>query len=178
MKSVIFIDGGNLYRSSRSLERDIDYRLLLDYFSAEYNLLRAYYYAAIRDSDEYTPLKPLIDFLAYNGYVIQSKVAKEFVDGSGHKHVRGNMDVEIAVDMMDLSQHVDHIILFAGSSDLRRAIEFSQKRCRVTVISSLGPVSFVSDELRRQCDEFIDLKTVIDKFARREVSRRVELASA
>ena len=84
-RTALFIDGANLYAATRSLGFDIDYRRLLDFFSTKTTLIRAYYYSALLETEEYSPLKPLTDWLAYNGYTLVTKPAKEFTDAMGRR---------------------------------------------------------------------------------------------
>jgi uncharacterized LabA/DUF88 family protein len=154
-KLALFIDGANLHAGSRTLGFEIDFRRLLKEFENRSNLVRAYYYTAVLEDREYSPIRRLIDWLDYNGYTVVSKPAKEFDDGQGQRKISGSMTVEIAVDALELSRHIDHIVLFSGDGDLRSVVEAVQRRgVHVTVVS---PMSMVSDELRRQADVFIDL---------------------
>ena len=105
---ALFIDGANLYSASRNLGFDVDYRNLLEFFRKKAHVIRAYYYSAVLETDEYSPLKPLTDWLAYNGYTLVTKPAKEFTDSSGRRRVKGNMDIEVAVDMLELAPRLDH----------------------------------------------------------------------
>ena len=135
---ALFIDGANLYAASRNLGFDVDYRNLLQFFRGKSHVIRAYYYAALLDTEEYSPLKPLTDWLAYNGYTLITKTAREFTDQAGRRRVKGNMDVELAIDMLELAPHIDHAVLFSGDSDFRRLVEAVQRRgVRVTVVSSV-----------------------------------------
>src|ERR1044072_6788027 len=137
-RTALFIEGPSLYTASRSLGFDVDYRELLKFFSSKGHLIRAYYYSAILENDEYSPLKPLTDWLAYNGYTLVTKPAKEFTDSAGRRRVKGNMDVEIAVDMLELasSGRVDEVLLFSGDGDFRRLVEAVQRKgVRVTIVS-------------------------------------------
>jgi len=158
-KIAVFIDGSNLYAASRSLDFDIDYKKLLLWMGESARLVRAFYYTALVEESEYSPLRPLIDWLDYNGYTMVTKPAKEFVDSQGRRKIKGNMDIEIAVDMMEMAPQVDHIVLFSGDGDFRRLIEAVQRKgVRVTVVSTvLSSPPMVADELRRQADLFLDL---------------------
>jgi len=165
---ALFIDGSNLYATARALEMEIDYKALRSYFAQEGRLIRAYYYTAILEDQEYSPLRPLVDWLDYNGFTMVTKPVKEFTDGHGHRKIKGNMDIEIAVDMLNLAKSLDHIILFSGDGDFRRLIEAVQ-RCgtRVTVVSSNSTQpSMIADELRRQADQFVDLKHLMEAFGK------------
>ncbi|MDF2095290.1 LabA-like NYN domain-containing protein [Aquibaculum arenosum] len=156
---ALFIDGANLHSTAKSLNFDIDYKRLYDLFASQARLLRAFYYTAMLDEQEYSPLRPLIDWLDYNGYSLVTKPVKEFTDGTGRRRIKGNMDIELAIDMMELANRLDHVVLFSGDGDFRRLIEAVQRRgVRVTVISSIkAQPPMVSDDLRRQADNFVDL---------------------
>jgi uncharacterized LabA/DUF88 family protein len=168
-RTALFIDGANLYAATRSLGFDIDYRRLLDYFGAKTNLVRAYYYSALLETEEYSPLKPLTDWLAYNGYSLVTKPAKEFTDALGRRRIKGNMDIELAIDMLELSPFLDHAILFSGDSDFRRLVEAVQRRgVRVSVVSSIKTnPPMIADELRRQADQYIELAEIAVEFTRK-----------
>ncbi|SMF18307.1 Uncharacterized conserved protein, LabA/DUF88 family [Tistlia consotensis] len=166
---ALFIDGANLYATSRTLGFDIDYRRLYDLFAKECRLVRAFYYTALIEDQEYSPIRPLIDWLDYNGYSMVTKPAKEFTDSQGRRRVKGDMDIELAVDMLELADRLDHAVLFSGDGDFRRLVEaVQQKGVRVTVVSSIrAQPPLIADELRRQADNFIDLVELQDRIQRR-----------
>ncbi len=157
---ALFIDGANLYATARSLDMEIDYKSLRSHFSKQGRLIRAFYYTAILEDQEYSPLRPLIDWLDYNGFTLVTKPVKEFTDEHGRRKIKGNMDIEIAVDMLNISEALDHVVLFSGDGDFRRLLEAIQRRgVRATVVSSnKTQPSMIADELRRQADQFVDLE--------------------
>lgn len=159
---ALFIDGANLYATARALDVDIDYKALRSYFSQNARMIRAYYYTAILEDQEYSPLRPLVDWLDYNGYTLVTKPVKEFTDDKGNRKIKGNMDIEIAVDMMNLAENLDHVVLFSGDGDFRRLLESLQDRgIRATVVSSNSTQpNMIADELRRQADQYIDLESL------------------
>jgi uncharacterized LabA/DUF88 family protein len=165
---ALFIDGANLYATAKTLGFDIDYKRLLGYFRKRSRLLRAIYYTALIDDAEYSPLRPLIDWLDYNGYKVRTKPAKEFTDPMGRRKIKGNMDIELAVDMMQLADGLDHIVLFSGDGDFRSLVAAVQaKGKRVTVVSSLATrPPMIADELRRQTDQFIELSDLRTEIGR------------
>ena len=165
---ALLIDGANLYSSAKALGFDIDYKLLRQEFVNRGKLLRAIYYTALVENDDYSPIRPLADWLNYNGFTMVSKAAKEFTDSQGHKKIKGNMDVEITVDALELAPHVDHIVLFSGDGDFRPMIESVQRQgVRVSVVSTIrSQPPMIADELRRQCDNFIDLDDLRDAIGR------------
>lgn len=160
-KLAVFIDGANLYATAKTLGFDIDYKRLLREFQSRGNLVRAFYYTAIIEDQEYSSIRPLIDWLDYNGYTVVTKATKEFTDASGRRKVKGNMDIELAVDAMELAGHVDQIVLFSGDGDFRSLVEAVQRRgVRVTVISTISSQPpMIADELRRQADVFLPISS-------------------
>lgn len=165
---ALFIDGANLYATARALGFDIDYKRLLEVFSDRCNLVRSLYYTALIEDQEYSPIRPLVDWLDYNGYTMVTKPTKEFTDATGRRKVKGNMDIELAVDVMEMLEHLDHVVLFSGDGDFRRLVESIQRRGRrVTVVSTLrSQPPMIADELRRQADIFVDLADLQTLIAR------------
>jgi uncharacterized LabA/DUF88 family protein len=165
---ALFIDGANLSGTARAIGFDIDYRRLLADFQNRGVLVRAFYYTAIVEDQEYSSIRPLIDWLNYNGYTVITKATKEFIDASGRRKVKGNMDIELAIDAMDLAEHIDHMVLFSGDGDFRSLVEAVQRRgVRVSVVSTISTQPpMVADELRRQADVFIDLKELQPRISR------------
>ena len=157
---ALFIDGSNLYAAARALNFDIDYKRLLELFSDQAYLVRALYYTALIEDQEYSPIRPLVDWLDYNGYTMVTKPTKEFTDASGRRKIKGNMDIELAIDLMEMASSLDHAVLFSGDGDFRRLVEAVQRKgVRVTVVSTLrSQPPMVADELRRQADVFVELQ--------------------
>lgn len=167
-KIALFIDGANLYATAKSLGFDIDYKRLLLEFQSKGYLLRAYYYTALADDQEYSSIRPLIDWLDYNGFTVVTKPTKEFVDSTGRRKIKGNMDIELAVHAMEMSEAIDHFVLFSGDGDFRSLVEALQRKGKkVSVVSTLTTQPpMIADELRRQADHFIDLATLRAKIGR------------
>lgn len=155
----LFIDGANLFSTTKALDFDIDFKRLLDEFRKRGKLIRANYYTALLEHEDYNPLRPLVDWLDYNGFSVITKPAREFTDESGRRRVKGDMDIELAIDMVEAAAYLDHIILFTGDGDFRRAVQAAQSRgARVSVVSSLKTSpSMIADDLRRTADAFIEL---------------------
>lgn len=171
---ALFIDGANLYAAAKALGFDIDYKKLLGLFRSQGQLIRALYYTAIVEDQEYSSIRPLIDWLDYNGYTMVTKPTKEFTDASGRRKVKGNMDIELAVDAMELADALDHIVLFSGDGDFRCLVDSLQQRGkRISVVSTLQTQPpMIADELRRQADQFLDLADLEDKICRAGGSRQ------
>lgn len=167
-KIALFIDGANLYATSRSLGFDLDYRKLLANFQKRGYLLRAYYYTALVEDQEYSSIRPLIDWLDYNGYRVVTKPAKEFTDATGRRKIKGNMDIELTIDALELASVVDHYVIFSGDGDFRTLVEALQRKGKkVSVVSTMASTPpMISDDLRRQADHFIDLQSLKSEVGR------------
>lgn len=165
---AVFIDGSNLYSAARALQYDLDFRRMLEWFREKSILTRAYYYTAVIEGEEFSPIRPLVDWLDYNGFSVVTKPVRRFTDAQGHTRTKGNMDIEIAVDMLEMADHLDHAVLFSGDGDFRRLVQAVQaKGVRVTVVSSLKTQPpHIADDLRRQADAFIELSDVVDAFSK------------
>lgn len=165
---ALFIDGSNLYSASRALGFDIDYKKLKDEFSNRGELVRAYYYTVLAENDDYSPVKPLVDWLNYNGYSIVSKPAKEYIDASGKRRFKGKIEVELCVDALEIAAHVQHIVLFSGDGDFKPLVAALQRMgIRVTIVSTVQcSPPMVADDLRRQADKFIELADLEETIGR------------
>jgi uncharacterized LabA/DUF88 family protein len=166
---ALFIDGANLYSAAKSLNFDIDYKKLLDEFRTRGVLIRAYYYTAIVDDQEYSPIRPLVDWLDYNGFTMVTKPAREYTGADGRRRFRGDMDIEIAVDMMEMAQAgADHLVLFSGDGDFFALVKAIQRKgVRVTVVSTVkSQPPMASDDLRRQADAFVELADLANVIGR------------
>jgi len=159
---ALFIDGANLYSTAKTLDFDLDYKRILELFREKGRLVAANYYTAILEKEDFSPIQPLLDFLDYNGYTVITKPAKHLVTRDGQKTIKGNMDIELAVDALTLAPHIDHIVLFSGDGDFRALLRALQSQgVRVTVASTLkSNPPMLADELRRQADSFLELSDI------------------
>ena len=174
---ALFIDGANLHATARALTFDIDFKRVLAVFGQRARLVRALYYTAILENQEVSSLRPLVDWLSYNGFTVVTKPAKTFTDYEGRRKTKGNMDGEITVDAMRLAPHLDHIVLFSGDGDFRSLVAaLQEKGKRVSVVSSLvTQLPMVSDELRRQADQFIEIAELEKLISRDLPANRVRV---
>src|SRR5262245_55330364 len=165
---ALFIDGANLHAAARSLGFDIDYKRLLKHFQEQCHLIRAFYYTALVEDQEYSPLRPLVDWLDYNGFTMVTKPTKEYTDSMGRRKIKGNMDIELAIDVLEMASHLDHVVLFSGDGDFRRLVEAVQRKgVRVSVVSTIrSSPPMVADELRRQAGNCIELDELSALIAR------------
>ena len=170
---ALFIDGSNLHAAAKTLGFDIDFKLLRAEFERRGKLLRAYYFTALLEQEEFSPLRPLMDWLTYNGFTVITKPAKDFIDAQGRRKIKGNMDVELAVAAMELAPHLDHAVLFSGDGDFRPLVEALQRQgVRVSVVSSMRTQpAMIADELRRQADSFVELEALRDIIGRPRADR-------
>jgi uncharacterized LabA/DUF88 family protein len=177
---ALFIDGANLYATAKALGFDIDYKRLLTMFRTKGNLIRALYYTALAEDQEYSSIRPLVDWLDYNGYTMVTKPTKEFTDSFGRRKVKGNMDIELTVDAMRLSEKLDHVVIFTGDGDFKALVAALQMNGkRVSVISTLQTTpAMVADELRRQADQFVDLADLEDSICRDPALRAARIENA
>jgi uncharacterized LabA/DUF88 family protein len=173
-RTALFVDGANFYSTAKALGLDIDYKLLLKEFQSHGTLVRAFYYTAVIEDQEFSGVRPLLDWLSYNGFTVVTKPSKEFIGANGHRKVKGNMDIELAVNAMELAEHVDQIVLFSGDGDFRSLVQAVQRRgVRVTVVSTISSQApMIADELRRQADEFIDLTDLRSSIGRNQSEQR------
>ena len=165
---ALFIDGANLYSAAKGLAFDVDYRKLLEEFRVRGRFIRASYYTALLEDQDFSPIRPLVDWLDYNGYSVITKPAKEYTDANGRRRFKGDMDVEIAVDLLEAAAHTDHAFLFSGDGDFLHAVEAAKRKgMRVTVVSTIksNPPT-ASDEIRRAADNFLDLTDLMALFGR------------
>jgi uncharacterized LabA/DUF88 family protein len=170
---AIFIDGASLYATSRAIGLDLDYKRLIKEFQTRGTLVRAFYYTAIIEDEDAPAVRHLLKWLDYNGYSVVTKSVKEYSDAAGNRKAKGNMDIELAVNAMDLAEHVDQIVLFSGNGDLRSLVEAVQRRgVRVTVVSTISShPAMITDELRRQADVFVDLVALKAELCRNPAER-------
>lgn len=170
---ALFIDGANFYSTAKTVGFDVDYRKLLKEFGSYGRLIRAYYYTAMVEDQEYSSIRPLVDWLDYNGYTVVTKPSKEYIDATGRRKFKGNMDVELSVDALEIADRVDQVYLFSGDGDFRALVAALQRRgVRVTVVSAVQTQpAMVADELRRQADEFLDLVDLAPKIGRPQTDR-------
>ena len=177
---ALFIDGPNLHAATKALGFDIDYKLLRSEFMRRGKMIRAFYYTALLENEEYSAVRTLVDWLDYNGFTLVTKPAKEFIDSSGRRKIKGNMDIELAVDAMEMADHVDHMVLFSGDGDFRPLVAALQRKgVRVSVVSTIrSSTPIIADTLRRQADNFIELEELKDVIGRPPRPMPVEVVVA
>lgn len=158
-KVALFLDGANLHAAMKALDLEVDFRSLLSFFRRKCHLVRALYYTTLLESQGQSSLRPLVDWLEYNGFSMVTKTVKEFTTASGQRRFKGSMKIELTVDALRMANSLDHIILVTGDGDYRPLVAALQEQgTRVSVVSTVyTEPAMVADELRRQADQFIDL---------------------
>lgn len=165
-KICVFIDGANLYAASKTLDFQVDFDKLLKRFEP----WRATYYSVLLPSDadaddkSFQKQRPMFDYLEHNGYQLVTKEAREFIDHNGARKIKGDMDVNIAVDMLEACSYANEIVLFSGDGDLLPAIEAIKRRG--VFISVVSTKETAHESLRKKADEFIELKDIINDLKR------------
>lgn len=159
----MLIDGPSIYQICRSLDVEIDYQALRSIFADAGYLVQARYYTTILNDQLYSPLRPLIDWLSYNGFIVVTRTMKAGQDSEQCRRLDHGIVVALAVDAIEISSRLDHVILFTGNGDFLRLVQLLQRRTvRTTVVGTVnGPSSMSSDELRRQADTFVDLRALV-----------------
>jgi uncharacterized LabA/DUF88 family protein len=172
---ALFVDGAAMHAAAKALGFDIDYKRLLTAFECSGPILRAFYYTKIVEGQEHSSLRPLIDWLAYNGYTVVTKAVREFADPGGQRRIKTSMNVELCVNAMELAGYIDEMVLFSGDGDFCSLVEAMQRRgVLVTVVSSVASQPMmIADELRRQADVFVDLAELRSRIERQGSDRPV-----
>ena len=167
-KIALFINGPNLHHTARRLGFDVDFKRLLARFGQYGSLVRAYYYTVVDEGGGPPGIKPLADWLDYNGFTVRSKLSKVTDDGQGRRKIRRQIGVELSVDAMGLARHVTRVFLFSGDGDLRSLVAALQRQgCQVALVSSTRTApSMVADELRRRANAFNELDDLKDSIGR------------
>lgn len=183
-KTVVLIDGANIYATVKALGFDIDFSKLYSEITNGCNLLRIYYYTALVElDDDKIMLKPLVDWLSYNNYTVVTKMAKVITNRDGIRRIKGNMDIEIAVDALTLAYNlkscITDIVLFTGDGDFCYLVgQLQRLGIRVTIVSSLKTQpSYVADELRKAADNFIDIADLREKLEKKRPVYETELSA-
>jgi uncharacterized LabA/DUF88 family protein len=164
----LFIDGANFHATARALGFEPDFKRLLAMLRERGRLVRAHYYTTlIEDEEEFCAIRPLVDWLAYNGYTTVTKTVRQSADPDARR-ARGRIDVELAVDAMRLHAGLDHVLIFSGNGEFRSLVAALQGLGkRVSVVSTLATnPAMIADDLRRQADQFIDLADLKDEIVR------------
>lgn len=139
---AIFVDGANMDGASRAAGYFIDYRRTREFFLGPATFYAAFYYVA-----DFTATDPLqqrfFDFLAHNGYIVRRRPVKVLTDpDTGERVIKGNLDTEIVLDLLNTVGNYDVAFLMSGDSDFERAVDLLRSRGkRVFVVSSRAQLS-------------------------------------
>ncbi len=154
----IFVDVPNVMYGVDAASKPVHMGKLLDLLSAGRELVRATAYSPVSD-DPREPMeqqKFVAPFVPYN-YRITTKPLKRFADGS----IKGNFDVEMALDMLQMADRLDVLCIVSGDADFSRAVEAVQTRgVRVEVVAFAGSASI---EMRALADKYIQLDGMLNE---------------
>lgn len=148
----VFVDVSNLFYSAKSASVEVNYCRLLEHAVAGRDLIRACAYTGV-DPDNPNQRK-FIDFLRANGYKVVSKDIHKYEGG----RIKANLDIEMAVDIMLLSENLDVVVLVSGDGDFVRLIEAIQLKGVRCEIISFGIST--SNELIEAADQFTEISTL------------------
>jgi uncharacterized LabA/DUF88 family protein len=164
---ALFIDGESLNEATKALGSNVDFRKLRDVFGSQNRLLRAHYYALVPPR-EFVTIKPLLDWLSFNGYSVTEKPLKERVSSNGHARMSGSIAIELTIDALQTAPHVDTIVLVTGDCRYRPLVsEIQMRGVRVIAVSTRAVrPAVISDELVRQVDEFVELADLLPQISR------------
>ena len=156
-KVAIFLDVPNLIYAADQLNVKVDFGKLLDYLTEGRQLVRATAYAPITDDPQTRFEKQrFVEPVINHGYKIVTKPWKRFNDGS----MKANFDIELAVDILTMSDRLDIVVLLSGDGDFRRVCELVEsKGVRVEVVSFAQSTAM---ELRNVADQYTDLNTILN----------------
>jgi uncharacterized LabA/DUF88 family protein len=156
-KVAVFFDMSNLYFAARDLGVRIDYARLLDFLANGRRLHRAYAYMAI-SPDESSAI-PFLTWLRRNGFRVVTKPLKRFSDGT----TKGDLDMELAVDLLSQAPYIDIAIIVSGDGDFTYLVDRAQRLgLRVEIAST---PRYTAIELLEIADRYIDLESNLAVFA-------------
>jgi uncharacterized LabA/DUF88 family protein len=156
-KVAVFFDMSNLYFAARDLGVRIDYARLLEFLANGRRLHRAYAYMAI-SPDESSAI-PFLTWLRRNGFRVVTKPLKRFSDGT----TKGDLDMELAVDLLTQAPYIDIAIIVSGDGDFTYLVDRAQRLgLRVEIAST---PRYTAIELLEIADRYIDLESNLSVFA-------------
>ena len=153
----LFFDGPNHAEALNKAGLTMNYGKFLIHLRREFDIVSARYYSGISESPEHKGVREFLTVLSKHGYVPVTKAVKIHASG-----VKANLDVELAVDMVTMAPRFDKIMLFSGDGDFTYLVDSIQRNGISVTVCAHKPS--LSAELRRQCDEFLDLKDLLPKY--------------
>lgn len=169
-RAAVFIDGYGTHYTCKSLGIEIDYRKLSELIRRQTTVIRNYYFTPLVEGQDFIAVKPLLDFLQYNGWTTVTRPYKEH-------YVSTN--TALAVTAMEIAPAIEQAIIFSGNGDFTPLIEALKRRGIHTTVASTvrSEQSYCSDDLRRAADAFIDLddiRSAISREPRNEKANSIE----
>ncbi|HOX26223.1 MAG TPA: NYN domain-containing protein [Candidatus Krumholzibacteria bacterium] len=178
-KVAIFIDGENIHYSAKHLNMRLDYLKLCRRLAGKRRLLRAYFYTAISAQSE--GKIDFINFLKLNGFTVVTREVKSFSEPDAtNRSVRSALDMELAMDIVNLCPHVDTVILCSGDGDFRPLVEAVARRGKHVEVCALREMT--STDLIAAADVYVDLGSLKDEIAleyqpQREIRNEIDTSA-
>ncbi len=159
---AIFIDGENIHYSAKHLNMRLDYLKLCARLAGNRRLVRSYFYTAVSNQSE--GKIDFINFLKLNGFTVVTKEIKSFSDDQGQaRSVRSSLDMELAIDVLDMTQHLDVVILCTGDGDFKPLVNSVSRQGRRVEVCALREMT--STDLIAAADVYTDLASMKDQIA-------------
>jgi uncharacterized LabA/DUF88 family protein len=159
---AIFIDGENIHYSAKHLNMRLDYLKLCRKLAGKRRLVRAYFYTAVSTQSE--GKIDFINFLKLNGFTVVTREVKSFNESDGSsRSIRGALDMEMAMDVMDLCPTLDTVILCTGDGDFCPLVTAVARRGKHVELCALREMT--STDLIAAADTYTDLGGLKDEIA-------------
>lgn len=152
---ALFFDGANHSKALSKSGVDMNFGPLLQNLRKTYDVESARYYSGISDEDEHRNIREFLKGLSSKGYDVITKPVKKFPDGT----IKGNVDVEIAVDMVSMAPRLDRVILFSGDGDFAYLVRTVQGMGVYVTVCSHS--TFTAMDLKTQANEFLELRDLV-----------------
>lgn len=154
----VFVDAANIELACDRLRARIDWRKLLDFLTEGRQLVRAIAYSPVHDDPGVSlETQRFAEPFMNKGFRVVTKPLKRFADGS----IKANVDIEMALDIMEMLDRLDVVCLVSGDGDFQRLVEVVQmKGVRVEVI---GVGTSTASQLRNAGDRFVDIQNILSK---------------
>ncbi len=159
---AIFIDGENIHYSAKHLNMRLDYLKLCSKLAGNRRLVRSYFYTAVSNQSE--GKIDFINFLKLNGFSVITREIKSFNDGDhSTRNVRGSLDMEMAIDALEMSNKLDTVILCTGDGDFKPLVTALGRKGVHVEVCALREMT--STELIATADVYTDLASLKDDIA-------------
>jgi len=176
---AIFIDGENIHYSAKHLNMRMDYLKLCKILAGSRRLVRSYFYTAVSNQSE--GKIDFINFLKLNGFKVVTREVKSFSEGDGAtRSVRNALDMQMALDVIEMSEHLDTVVLCTGDGDFRPLVDALVRKGKHVEVCGLREMT--STDLIAGSDVYIDLDSLknqvaLEQLTQREVRNEIDTAA-